>query len=105
MTSTADPVAGVDLLAEETELSFGDRLSLLADPHRRSVIACLDRVSDDIAVERLADRVATELADSETVDDERRRRVLFALHHNHLPHLDEHGVIEYDYDAGTVTPT
>lgn len=90
-----------DLLVERTELSIEERFSLLADPHRRCVIECFDRTSSDVTIETLAEHVAAEL--TESADGDERRRVLLALHHNHLPRLDDHGVLEYDPDAGTVT--
>lgn len=100
-------VTGFDPLATETDLSLGERFSILADPHRRAVLERLDRTADGVEVETLAARVAAELSDAtpETVDEDHRRRVLLALHHNHLPRLADHGLLEYDLDAGTVTAT
>lgn len=76
-------VIGSDPLAKETDLSLAERFSLLAA------------------------RVAAELSDAApgTVDEDHRRRVLLALHHNHLPKLADHGLLEYDPDAGIVTAT
>lgn len=96
-------VAESDLLAERSELSLEERFSLLADPCRRVVIERLDRAASDLTIEGLADHVAAELADASEPADDERRRVLFALHHNHLPRLDDHGVLEYDPAAGTVS--
>lgn len=97
-------VPGSDLLAERTGLSLEERYSLLADPHRRIVLKRLDRASNDLTIETLADHVVSELTDDGTLGtDDERRRALFALHHNHLPRLDDHGVLEYDPDAGTAT--
>lgn len=92
-----------DLLAERSELSIDERFSLLADPQRRIVIERLNRTSSDITIETLADHVTEELSDGGSETDDEHRRVLFALHHNHLPRLDDHGVLEYDPAAGTVT--
>lgn len=99
-------VTGSDPLARETDLPLAERFSLLADPHRRAVLERLDRTVDGLEIEALAARVAAELSDApETVDDDDRRRVLLALHHNHLPKLADHGLLEYDLDAGIVTAT
>ncbi|MFC7009105.1 DUF7344 domain-containing protein [Halalkalicoccus salilacus] len=100
-------VTGSDPLAKETHLSLAERFSLLADPHRRAVLERLDRTADGLEVEALAARVAAELSDAApgTVDEDHRRRVLLALHHNHLPKLADHGLLEYDLDAGIVTAT
>lgn len=99
-------VTGSDPLARETDLALAERFSLLADPHRRAVLGRLDRTVEGLEVEVLAARVAAELSDApETVDADDRRRVLLALHHNHLPKLADHGLLEYDLDAGIVTAT
>lgn len=100
-------VTGFDPLAEETDLSLSERLSLLADPHRRAVLERLDRTEDGVEVETLAARIAAELSDAtlETVDEDEHRRILLALHHNHLPRLADHDLLEYDLDAGLVTAT
>lgn len=67
---------------------------LLASPVRREVIAILD---DEDAVAR--DRLTEELA----ADEDARRRLRIALHHNHLPKLADAGLVTYDEE--TVTPT
>lgn len=92
-----------DLLAERSELSLEERFSLLADPHRRIVIDRLNGASSEVTIEALADHVIAQLNDGALEIDDERRRTLFALHHNHLPRLDDHGVLEYDPAAGTVT--
>lgn len=100
-------VIGSGPLVKETDLSIDERFSLLADPHRRAVLERLDRTADGVEVETLATRVAAELSDAtpDTVDEDHRRRVLLALHHSHLPKLADHGLLEYDLDAGVVTAT
>jgi hypothetical protein len=92
-----------DLLAERSELSTEERLTLLADPHRRVVIERLDEVSESLTIESLAAHVTCELTGGTLGTDDRRRRILFALHHNHLPRLADHGVLQYDPAAGTVS--
>jgi hypothetical protein len=92
-----------DLLAERSELSIEERFTLLADPHRRVVIGRLDEVPGGLTIESLADHVTSELADGTLGTDDRRRRVLLSLHHNHLPRLADHGVLQYDPAAGTVS--
>lgn len=94
-----------DLLAERTELSLGERLSLLSHPHRRGALECLDRASGGVDVEAFADCVVREVADDADEADDERRQVLLALHHNHLPRLEDHGVLEYDPESGIVTAT
>lgn len=82
-------------LAEKTTLSIEERYTLLADPHRRCVIEHLDRSSGELEIVTLVDRIA------ERSDD--RDRLLLTLHHNHLPRLEDYGIIEYDHHARTVS--
>lgn len=58
----------------------------------------------ETTVGELADiLVGWELADEDgTADPDKHRRVLVALHHNHLPMLAESDLVEYDTETGTV---
>jgi len=80
-------------------------LSAVADEHRRAILDALDTAPDntleyDALVERVADRIRDE--DAERVSDEHRQRVRIALHHTHLPKLDEARIIDYEGDTGHV---
>ena len=80
-----------------------DVLSAVASEHRRAVLRSLDRTDENaIGVSALTDRVAEALRNGEPPDDERRRRVHTALHHIHLPKLEDSGLIAYDIETGQV---
>jgi len=80
-------------------------LSAVADEHRRGILNALDNAPDntldyDALVDRVADQIRDE--DAEGVSDERRQRVRIALHHTHLPKLEEARMIDYEADTGQV---
>ncbi|TMT79173.1 hypothetical protein E2L06_19885 [Haloterrigena sp. H1] len=54
----------------------------------------------DVLVDRVADRVRNE--DEKWESDEHRQRVRIALHHTHLPKLDEARIIDYEAETGHV---
>lgn len=74
-------------------------LLALADEHRRAVLRSLNSAKDqaltfDMLVDQVADLVCNEVAEQTT--DDHRRRVRTALHHIHLPKLEECRLIDYD---------
>lgn len=72
-------------------------LRVLADVRRRRLLAALSRADDDTLA--LADLVADVAEDV----DGSPARVRVAFRHNHLPRLEEAGLVEFDPEAGTVT--
>ncbi|MWV40172.1 hypothetical protein GRS80_10530 [Natrialba sp. INN-245] len=54
----------------------------------------------DVLVDRVADRVRDEDANLESA--EHRQRVRIALHHTHLPKLDEARIIDHEAETGHV---
>ena len=80
-------------------------LSAVANEHRRAILDALDNASEktleyDALVDRVAARVRNEGA--KRGSDEHRQRVRIALHHNHLPKLDEARIIDYEVKTGYV---
>lgn len=73
-------------------------VDVLADDHRRRVVAVLDDREDPIARADLAVDAAVSLSVS---PDELR----VTLHHVHLPKLETQGFLEYDTDDGVAAPT
>ena len=77
-----------------------------AGSRRRTVL----RVLED-GEERTQDRrsLALRVAAAESsesvaaIDDRRRRHVAISLHHNHLPALEDAGLLEYDHETGLTT--
>jgi len=80
-------------------------LSAVANEHRRAILSSLTNTSEktlkhDALVDRVADRVGNENA--ERTSDEHRQRVRIALHHTHLPKLEELRIIDYETETRLV---
>lgn len=79
-----------------------EAFELLADAERRYALYYLHSMDDDVAsFAELADYVVARDADSVT-DLEDGDGTLERLHGNHLPKLEEAGVVEYDARSGDV---
>lgn len=84
-----------------TEIEIEDAIRLVADEERRRVVATMvDHPEDTVSLGELADRVAGGPSPRGIPAD--RDRALASLKHNHLPRLDDTGVIEYDWRSETV---
>ncbi|WP_202935203.1 DUF7344 domain-containing protein [Halorussus amylolyticus] len=80
-------------------------LSAVENEHRRAILNSLNSASNktleyDALVDRVADRIRDE--DAERESDEYRQRVRIALHHTHLPKLEEARIIDYEAETGHV---
>ena len=89
----------------ERQVSPDRLLSAVANEHRRAILSSLTSASDktlkhDALVDRVADRLRDENA--ERPSDEHRQRVRIALHHTHLPKLEELRIIDYETETGLV---
>ncbi|WP_135821327.1 DUF7344 domain-containing protein [Halostella litorea] len=90
--------------AEETgpeTLTEDERHRLLSAPQRRFALDALADRTVPLGVEELAAAVAAP-PDSGTADGRTVRRTATALHHNHLPAMDDAGVIDYDAEANAI---
>lgn len=76
-----------------------------ASPRRRNVLAVLHRATPPFSLDELVfDVAALEGATvSGPLSDAERRSLKISLHHNHLPKLDEAGVVDYDAREHVVT--
>lgn len=74
-----------------TEMTF----HVLANPIRRGILAVL---RESNSVER--DELVAHLADGDETD---RHRIRVALHHNHLPKLDDADLLTYDGETVVAT--
>jgi DNA-binding transcriptional ArsR family regulator len=72
-------------------------LRLIADRTNRAVLTALDDAARGLSVTEIADRIGSSGA------GEDRERTVVSLHHNHLPRLDEAGLIEYDREECVAT--
>ena len=80
-------------------------LTAVANEQRRAILTALDDASEkSLEYEELVDRVTDRVRDDGTRQGsaEHRQRVRIALHHSHLPKLDETGMIEYEAETGQV---
>jgi len=89
----------------ERSISPNTILSAVANEHRRATLNALDNASEktleyDALVDRVADRVGNE--DPRRESDEHQQRVRIALHHTHLPKLEEARIIDYEAETGHV---
>lgn len=84
-------------------LSTNERHKLLEAERRRQVLTALDGQTDALELEGLATSVLRLEHDRIATDDE-IEQVAIALHHIHLPTMDELGVLDYDPETNEVEP-
>lgn len=81
------------------------QIELLADASNRSIVALLDEATQPLHVESLAERLVSD--DVTIVDtpeyEAQLEKTLLTLHHEHLPRLDEAGLLEYDRERNVIT--
>jgi hypothetical protein len=90
------------------DLSKNEIFDLLRNQRRRFVLHYLKNNPDEeVTIGTLADQVAAwEYAiPLEEVSSTQRKRVYTTLQQSHLPKMDEAGIVEFDGDRGTITPT
>lgn len=100
---------GSATVESEAEQQFRqkDAFEVLSNARRRHVVHYLLQQDDGVTLRDLSEQVAAWENDVESpnVTSKQRKRVYTALHQSHLPKLDQKGVIQYDSDRGTVSPT
>ncbi|MFC4451760.1 DUF7344 domain-containing protein [Halorussus aquaticus] len=100
---TGDSVGGDG--DRDGSVGIDEVLSLLSDRYRRHALACLDGLPAPVTLEGLTDQVAGREFQQppDKVSMIKRTQIATALHHTHLPKLEEVGIIVYDSDEGKVT--
>jgi DNA primase len=97
-TSPADPVT----------LSTDDAFHLLQNARRRAVLRYLleHEGESQFAMRDIAEQVAAWEHDTTVsqLSSDERQRVYIALYQNHLPKLDDQGIIQYNQPRGVVEP-
>lgn len=85
---------------------FSAIASLFADETRRRVLFRLRTVGRTTAPDlgRYLAAVDRGVDPGEVDEIDGPRPATIALYHDHLPRLDEHGVVDYDRTAGEITP-
>lgn len=107
MSNSANPSPEPQAGTADEEPSVDDLFDVLTDVRRRHVLTILAGRDASMAVDALARTVAGRVhdADPASLDESRIRDVHVALHHVHLPKLDEVGLVDYDRDDGAVETT
>ncbi|MFC4548813.1 MULTISPECIES: DUF7344 domain-containing protein [Halorussus] len=78
-------------------------LSAVANDYRRVVLRALHHTDEEaMGVNALVDRVADRVGNGEPPDDEHRQYIHTALHHVHLPKLEDCGMIVHDTETDQV---
>ena len=95
------PAALSALLETETETDERQLLERVVEPVR---LRLLEVVADDDGGRSL-EELASTLATRETTLPSDPQQAKIALHHSHLPALDEVDVLDYDHEAKRVEPT
>ena len=92
---------------EETTVSPSVLFGILADTRPRYVLEYLTAHGETVGIEDLTIAIATRENDTtaELLTNEMRDRVRTNLYHAELPKVSDHGFVEYDLEAETVTPT
>lgn len=86
---------------QSTAIETEDAIRLLSDEERRTVVAALVDLPDNVVtVRELADRF--DGGPSPEMSAPLHHRHLVSIKHNHLPRLDEAGLVEYDARSETV---
>ncbi len=94
--ATSTPSSEADVLGEER------LFDLLGNERRRSCLQCLAAVDGTMTVQDLASQVAVRVSDEGNSPAEIRDSVYISLCQNHLPKLDDAGVVDYDDADKTV---
>ena len=106
------PTDGQTTNARTTDSGFSgsesrdeDLAGLLSDPHCRYLLAYLRENANPVPVIEAVQYVVAEVTDTtpEDAPEDVQRRVRTWFHHGQLPALDDHGIIEFDPESGTVT--
>jgi len=84
-------------------LSDSERQRLFAEARRRHVLDCLEATELPVELDALAAAVADAESDGDSSGENHVERVEISLHHNHLPRMDDAGVLDYDHQANRVT--
>lgn len=80
-------------------LDDSTKYRLLADERRRAVLDVLAAENGAVDLDDLVDEIVSRV---DQVDDTRQTKV--ALHHTHLPLMDEAGVVDYAPASNQIAP-
>ena len=94
-----------DPTEDETCVTEQEMFTTLSNARRLSVLRYLVDVDESTDLGTLVEAVAVEEFDvtADELDRKQERRVYVALHQNHLPYLEEKGLVEWDRGHGVVS--
>ena len=95
----------IDEKSSTDELTASDLHSLLAVERRRLILGILTEGITTVKLKELVMEVVEREDGIDTTDEDVIERVTIGLHHNHLPRLDDAGLVDYDPDSHTVDPS
>lgn len=81
-------------------MNRSDVFTIVADPDRRQILRTVLDDGGRTTVDDLSTRLVRNRRASGDVNELERTKI--ELIHNHLPRLQDHGVIEYDRESGRV---
>lgn len=89
---------------QRTDLSLDEVCHLLQSRRRRDLLRYLADHDDPVPLSDVAEQMAAAENDSDPdqITPEQRKRVYISLYQNHIPQLEEAGIVEYDSDDATV---
>lgn len=90
-------------MEQRVTLSPDAVFGLLVDRRRRFVLHYLRMAEDDVVqLDALIEWLAERLDEGDDPGDARREQLEASLHHVHLPHLAESGVVDYDWRSRAI---
>jgi hypothetical protein len=104
-SASADDTDDDDDRSEPSTVTEQELFDVLSNSRRLAALRYLANHGGSAELGTLVDAVATEEFDAAPEDLDRReeRRVYVALHQNHLPYLEEVGLVEWDRSQGIVS--
>ena len=99
---TLSPSDSADGSAETTTLTESDRIRLLASSRRRAILEVVEDRSMPVDLDTLARAVGVAEIGVDGLTEETVDRIAITLHHDHLPRLDDAGVLDYDAASNAV---
>ena len=103
-TNTIEELASDFQRSDDEELSLDELFDLLRNRRRRDILAYLDASDGTVTLDELAEAIAADENDTEPeqLTSQQRKRVYISLYQNHLPKMDDLGLIEYEKNRGVV---
>jgi hypothetical protein len=94
-------------IVESGPMTFDELFDVFANERRRIALYCLDARRREVGLAELADAVARvergiDDGKSAHFSDEDVQSVYLDLYHNHVPKMEDYGIVEFDPASGIV---